>query len=197
MSMGGGEAPKPQEFNPVNISKTASLASKYDELGWSFADKDLLARFPGMVAARDTNTRDAASQISGPEDPFVQNRWATDALESAFGSFGGGNSMADISTTGSAARGSAAASIIGSAQQKQDYDRDYFGQALLDNPPRSIGMGGKEAVDIAISNALGSNNATYGNYLGQVSQNNADAQLQAQKTQAAIGITLSIIGIAV
>jgi hypothetical protein len=197
MSMGGGSAPEAQQFNPVNLDQTAALAKKYDELGWSFADTDLAARFPGIVARRDENALDASSQITGPLDPTVQNQFATDALEKAFAGFGGGNNGGDIGTGGSAARGSIASSITGSVAEKQDYDRDYLSQMLLDNPQRSIGLGGKEAVDISISNALGANNAAYGNYLGQVAQSNADEQRQAQQTQAAIGITLSIIGIAV
>lgn len=197
MGLGGGSAPEAQKFNPVDLPKTADLALKYDELGWSFADNDLLARFPGIVARRDANAVDAASQIEGPLAPSVQNEFATNALEKAFGSFGGGNSAADIGGLGSAARGSLASSIAGSVSEKQDYDRDYLSQMFLDNPQRSLGIGGKEAVDISISNALGANNAAYGNYLGSVAQDNADAQRQAQETQAAIGITLSIIGIAV
>jgi hypothetical protein len=197
MSMGGGSAPEAQQFNPVNLDKTAALAQKYDDLGWSFADSDLVARFPGIVARRDENARDASNQITGPLAPDVQNQFATDALEKAFTSFGGGSGGGDIGTGGSAARGSIAASIAGDVAGKQDYDRDYLSQMLLDNPQRSIGIGGKEAVDISISNALGANNAAYGNYLGQVSQSNADEQRRAQETQAAIGITLSIIGIAV
>jgi hypothetical protein len=197
MSMGGGSAPQAQKFNPVDIGQTASLAEKYDELGWSWSDEDLLARFPGLVVRRDANTNDAADQITGPLDPIVQGQFATDALEKAFSSFGGGNSMPDIGSAGSAARGSIASSIADDTLSKQDYDRTYLAQMFADNPERTFGLTGKEATDIAISNALGANNAAYGNYLGQVSQGNADSQLAAQQTQAGIGIALSIIGIAV
>lgn len=191
---GGSTAtqPKPPTFNPVNIQQIAGQAQTQDELGFQLSDADLLARFPGLVAQKQKNANDAAKAITAPLDPTVQNDFATRGLAGAFSAFGGGSNGANIGGAGSAARGSIASSIVNQTQNKEDSDRTYLSQQLADNPARTFGISGQDAINVAISNALGQNNANYAAYTGNTSSSNAQNASNQQNTLALASTAVTI-----
>lgn len=195
---GGSTAssPAPPKFTPVNIGSVAQQAQAQDVLGFQLSDADLAARFPGLVLQKQANATDAANQINAPLDPTVQNDFATRGLAGAFSAFGGGSNGANIGGAGSAARGAISSSIVGQTQTKEDSDRAYLSQQLLDNPERTFGLSGQDAINVAISNALGQNNANYAAYAGNTSTSNAQ-NASNQQSQLALASTAVTIAIAI
>jgi hypothetical protein len=189
-------APTPPKFTPVDIPTLADQATAQDELGFQMSDADLAARFPGLVAQRNADATDASNQITQPLDPTVENAFATNSLAGAFSAFGGGANGANIGGAGSAARGSIAAGITSQTQAKEDSDRTYLQQQLADNPERQFGASGQDEIQLAISNALGANNANYGAYVGGVSTANAQSA-QSQQTQLALASIATTVAIAI
>lgn len=191
---GAGAAPEPPKFKKANIEKTASNALKFDELGWQLSDNDLLARFPGLVATRNANIEDAAKQLTGPLDPAVENQFTTKGLGDAMSAFGGGQDMADIGSSGSAARGSVAASVAQQTQNKQDADRATFSQLLMENPGRIMGLTGQDAVSLAIANILGQNQSNYSSYAANVQSGAASGAANSQAIMAALQMAVAVAG---
>lgn len=186
-------APTPPKFIPVDIAQAESGFEQYQRLGYSTADQDFLSRFPGLVMQRQANVRDAASQITGPLAPEVENQFSTDALARSFSSTGG-TGLSSIGGAGSFNRGGIAADITQQTQAKQDSDRQYMMQQFADNPARSFTLSPDDVVNIAVGNTMGANAQRFQAYAGGVAQSNAQQAAQSQEIFAGAGLAVSLLG---
>jgi len=186
--------PSPPPFKPVDIPATAALAQQYQTLGYNLSDADFAARFPGLVAMRDSEISDAVNQVTGPLDPTVENQFASTGEAGALSAFGG--STGSIGEAGSAARGAIASSIANQTQNKQDYDWNTLMGLINDNPERQFGLTGGDLLNLAIGNTVGKNQANFAGYAAGVQGANAQNAAQTQAGFSNATLALSIIGIA-
>lgn len=192
-SSGGGSTPNPPAFQPIDINSVGNQALQADITGYNLSDANMAQRFPGLVSGRNQQISNAYNQLTGPLDPTVQNSFVNQGMAQSFGAFGGGNNMAGIGTSGTAAGNAVATSLANNVQKKQDYDRQYFEQLLGYNPQRQFGLSGEDVVNMAMANTQGQNAYNQQSYAAKYNNYNAKNAAKGQSSAAALGSTASII----
>lgn len=193
MSFGsGGSTPTPPKFQPINIGTTEQQALGADQTAYNLSDSDFASRFPGLVSGRDAQLTNDYNQLTGPLDPAVQNSFTSQGLAQSLGAFGGGNNMAQVGNSGTAAGNTVASSVANSTLNKQNYDRTQFESDLGNNPQRQFGLNGEDIVSMMMANTSGQNAANGAYYASRVGNANASAAASSQETQAGISAALSL-----
>ena len=182
-----GSTPKPPEapkFYPIDIPSTLQQALETDIAGYKASDADFATRFPGLVAGKDLDIKQAFRELTGPLDPQVQNAFTQRGLERALVNTGGGNPLAGVGGIGTASGNNAAVSIANSIQQKEDYDRSYFNSLIASNPERAFGLSGADVANLSIANTGGLNAASQQQYSTTLQGIAAQGQAGVQTGQA-------------
>lgn len=158
----GGAAPiKPKLIDTEALNK---MGIDFDTFGYQMSDADLAKRLPGLVTGRDALIDDTYKQLNGPLDPTIQNSFMRNALEKSLASTGAGGSVASTGGPGSAMSNAVAASLGNDVEQKQDQDRANLAELLNENPERSFGLTGPDALALAVGNAQAENQYNVAKY---------------------------------
>jgi hypothetical protein len=153
---------KSGKLKPLNVNALEQLGIQADQLGYNLSDQDYLKRFPQLAQARDYNINSAGLNLSGQQDPFIN-----DALQRA--------GLGDINLgTGEHTIERNMGVKIGS---KETRDRTYFQRLLADNPVRAFGLNTQDIEKIALANTNGINMNALG--LAQTAADRAVANASA------------------
>lgn len=144
----GGYVPPLVKPDPIDLNQLDQGAKDTATLGYQLSDADRAARFPGLVSGNKDAIDSAYKNLTGPLDPTVQNSFATKGLIGALGATGGGNAAAGIGGAGSATSNEIARSVGTDVLSKEDYDRSVVDQLVADNPERTFGITGSQAVNL-------------------------------------------------
>lgn len=190
MGGGGGNAPQQPFFQPVNIPEAIAQAISYDVQGYNWSDADFTSRFPGLVQTRNEEIGRAYNELTGPLDPTVESSFTNQGLNQGATALGGGDPLSGLGlTAGSAGRNAASVSFANSVMSKEDADRQYFTQLLLDNPQRQFGIGAGDVSGLFALNTQGVNNFNSQSFQSEL--NNIYTQGQQQ---AATGAQIAALG---
>lgn len=175
MSAGGssGKAPK---LKQISIPAAQDLALSQDISSFAASDADWAKRFPELVKGRNFMIADANAQSKGGISSA-----ATGALKTA--------GLGDLKFAGKN-EFQTARNLGQPILAKEQRDRNFASNLLLQNPQRQFGLSGKDVTNIALANT-GDTNAI-ASAVAQT-QANAYSSSVAQTAQDFSGIT-SILG---
>lgn len=168
---GGGKSATPPKFVPVDIPKTASLATDYDVAAYNASDADFAARHPELVTGRDSTIADAAKQLGGNLGDKEMSALVASGLGSEGGKISTGNQFKTSRSSGQ--------TILA----KEQRDRNYFERILTQNPMRST-FSGADAVRIALGNTGNQNALNSSLFQSRVDQYNTQQQQAGQNIGA-------------
>lgn len=197
MSKSQPNPPAVPKFTPINVGQAARDVLSANIGAYSWSDADTLARFPGMVRARQSLTEQAYNELTGPLNPAVQQQFTTSALGGASGSLGGGDALSGLGLTqGSAGRNAASVGFANSVLGKQDFDRQTLANLIATNQERQFGIGSGDIATIAALNSQGVNQLGQESYQAQLAQIYGQGQQGVQTGQsiAALGALISRLG---
>jgi len=176
--------------NPQNIEQGAV---SMDQQAYGLSDTDFKQRYPQLWQSQQTFLDNLKNQISGNINPQMQNVWARSGLAGALGSTGGWS--LGTGTTGMAN----IARNLGLNQM--GYQQQVLNQFQTANDtfrPRTFGLSGADAAQIALANIAGQNNFNQANYAYKVQASQYETGLAAQQSvmsaNASNAQTSNIIG---
>lgn len=180
-------------FIPANPQAIETQAVGMDQTAYGLSDADFRARYPQLYQSGQTALNNVQRQISGGVPPQLQNLWTRAGLQSAVGATGGW-SMG----TGTAGQANVARNLGLDQNAYQQQLLSQFNQLNATFRPRTFGLSGADAAQIALSNIAGQNNANQTQYAYQVQENqfaeNMAAQQSVMSANAANAQTGNIMG---
>jgi len=177
--------PKPQNpgqmpaFISANPQQIENQAVSMDQQAYGLSDADFRQRYPQLYNAQQTFMNNLNSQMSGNITPQLQNLWTQSGLTGALGATGGWS-------LGSGTTGMANIARNLGLNQRQ-YQQDLLNQFQTANStftPRTFGVSGADAANIALSNIAGQNNWNQANYAYKVQESQYATGLAAQQAVA-------------
>lgn len=176
MSSGGGSAPSPPKFTPINTQDVAQQALGADIQGYQMSDADYAKRFPQLVSGRDLNISDALNNLKGGTSPIVSNALSASGLSRDLGS-----------TETKKAR-----NLGMPISDLQSRDRNYFYNMFT--PERTAGLTGQDIAHIAIANTNNANSYNQGTFGSRINAYNAGVGQNIQNTSALYSGLAALIG---
>lgn len=191
--------PKPQlpgampPFVQANPQAIQQQAVSMDQQAYGLSDADFRQRYPQLWQAQQTMLNNLQTQMSGNINPQLQNVWAKSGLTGAVGATGGWS--LGTGTTGMA-------NIARNLGMNQNaYQQQLLNQFTTANDtfrPRTFGLSGADASQIALSNIAGQNNWNQAQYAYKVQESQFATNLAAQQSvlsaNAANAQTANIVG---
>jgi hypothetical protein len=152
-SSSGSSQPAKVPIYPVDILNTELAGIQADTFGYDFSDKDFASRFPGLVAARDTDITKSYNELTGPLNPEVERSFVEKGLEQSDMAFGAGQEAPmSLTDKGSIGRNTAATAVAQQTIGYQDAARQNFEQLLAQNPERAFGLNGGDILNLSLLN---------------------------------------------
>jgi len=180
-------------FVGANPQQIEQGAVSMDQQAYGLSDQDFRQRYPQLWQTQQTFLNNLQNQFSGNVNPQMQNVWARSGLEGALQSTGGWS--LGTGTTGMAN----IARNLGLNQM--GYQQNLLNQFQMANDtfrPRTFGLSGADAAQIALSNIAGQNNFNQAQYAYQVQASQYETGLAAQQSvlsaNAANASTANILG---
>lgn len=177
--------PKPQDpgqmppFIQANPQAIQQQALSMDQQAYGLSDADFRQRYPQLWSSQQTFLNNLNTQMSGGVNPQLQNLWARSGLAGAVGSTG--NWSMGTGTTGMA---NVARNLGLNQQQYQQQLLNQFQTANQTFQPRTFGLSGGDAAQIALSNLAGQNNWNQAQYAYKVQESQFATNLAAQQSVA-------------
>lgn len=177
--------PKPQLPGPMpafiqaNPQQLQQQAVSMDQQAYGLSDADFRARYPQLWNTQQTFLNNLNTQMSGGINPQLQNLWARSGLAGAVGATG--NWSLGSGTTGMA---NIARNLGLNQMQYQQALQQQFQTANDTFRPRTFGLSGADAAQVALSNIAGQNNWNQANYAYQVQESQFATNLAAQQAMA-------------
>jgi hypothetical protein len=157
-----------------------SQAVSMDKQAYGLSDADFRQRYPQLYNAQQTFMGNLNTQMSGGIAPQLQNVWTTAGLGNALRSTG--NWSLGSGTTGMA---NVARNLGLDQMQYQNQLLNQFNMANDTFRPRTFGISGADAAQIALANIAGQNNWNQADFAYKVQQAQYEAGQGAQ--QATLG----------
>jgi hypothetical protein len=181
------------QFIAANPTAIEQQAVGMDQQAYGLSDADFRQRYPQLWNSQQTALNNLQSQMSGNVTPQLQNTWARAGLGGALGATGGW-SMG----TGTPGMANIARNLGVDQMGYQQQVLNQFQQANQTFQPRTFGLSGADASQIALSNLAGQNNWNQTNYAYQVQESQFAANMAAQQSvasaNAANATTGSLVG---
>lgn len=191
--------PKPQDpgqmppFIQANPQAIQQQTLSMDQQAYGLSDADFRQRYPQLWSSQQTFLNNLNTNMSGRINPQLENLWTRAGMAGAVGATG--NLSMGTGTTGQAN----IARNLGLNQR--DYTQtlqNQFQQANQTFQPRTFGLSGADAAQIALSNVAGQNNWNQAQYAYKVQESQFATNLAAQQSvasaNAANAQTGSLIG---
>lgn len=196
--------PSPPEFKPYDIQMLDTGGAAMDRQYYQRSDQDFKRRHKGLFKANKLFEASVLKDQEGESElmPAIQSELTRAGLGSALGAFG---DAPGTLKAGSAGEASVARNLGLGVMQFQDRNRaNRMGSLGLANglfQPRTFGLSGENAVQLAMQNTTNENNYNQANFANQMqmAQYNQQAGAQgeaadAQKKQAMIAGGAAILG---
>jgi hypothetical protein len=164
-------------FVPANPQAIEQQAVGMDQTAYGLSDADFKARYPQLYQSQQTFLNNLKTQQSGAVTPQLQNLWTRSGLTGALGATGGWS--LGTGTTGMA---NVARNLGGNQMQYQQQLMNQFNTANETFRPRTFGLSGADASQIALSNIAGQNNWNQANYAYQVQESQFAQNMAAQQS---------------
>jgi hypothetical protein len=148
-----------------------------DQTAYGLSDADFKARYPQLYQSQQTFLNNLKTQQSGAVTPQLQNLWTRSGLTGALGATGGWS--LGTGTTGMA---NVARNLGGNQMQYQQQLMNQFNTANATFQPRTFGLSGADASQIALSNIAGQNNWNQANYAYKVQESQFAENMAAQQS---------------
>jgi hypothetical protein len=174
------QTPTMPAFIQANPQAIEQQATSMDEQAYGLSDADFKARYPQLYQAQQTDLSNLNSQMSGNITPQMQNLWARSGLTNALNSTGGWSLG-----TGTPGMASVARNLGIDQMNYQNQLQQQFQTANNTFRPRTFGLSGADASQIALSNIAGQNNWNQANYAYNFEANQYNTGIANQQSVAA------------
>lgn len=183
MSTEAPSLPKPNlpgpmpNFIPANVSQIEQQATGLDTTAYGLSDADFRARYPQLYQSQQTFLNNLKTQMGGAVTPQLQNLWTRAGLGRALGATGGWSMGTGTTGMANVARN------LGINQM--DYQNQLMSQFQTANAtfrPRTFGLSGADAAQVALSNIAGQNNWNQADYAYRVQESQFAANMAAQQS---------------
>jgi hypothetical protein len=166
-------------FVQANPQAIQNQALSMDQQAYGLSDQDFRQRYPQLWSSQQTFLNNLNTNMSGGINPQLENLWTRAGMAGAVGSTG--NWSMGTGTTGMA---NVARNLGLSQQQYQQQLMNQFQTANQTFQPRTFGLSGADASQIALSNIAGQNNWNQANYAYKVQESQFATNLAAQQSVA-------------
>lgn len=164
-------------FIPANPQAIEQQAVGMDQTAYGLSDADFRARYPQLYAAQQTQLNNLKTQMGGAITPQLQNLWTRAGLGAAVGATGGWSLG-----TGTPGQANVARNLGIDQMTYQNQLLNQFNAANATFRPRTFGLSGGDAAQIALSNIAGQNNANQTQYAYQVQESQFAENMAAQQS---------------
>jgi hypothetical protein len=176
-------------FIAANPQAIEQQAVGMDQTAYGLSDADFRQRYPQLYNTQQTFLNNLQNQESGNITPQFQNLWARSGLTGALGATGGW-SMG----TGTPGMANVARNLGLNQMQYQQQLLNQFQTANQTFVPRSFGLSGADASQIALGNIAGQNNWNQTDYAYKVQESQFAANMAAQQSVASANAANSTTG---
>jgi hypothetical protein len=166
-------------FVSANPQALQQQAVSMDQQAYGLSDKDFQQRYPQLWNSQQTFLNNLNTNMSGNINPQLQNLWTRSGMTGAVGATG--NWSLGTGTTGMA---NIARNLGINQMQYQQQLQQQFQTANDTFRPRTFGLSGADAAQVALSNIAGQNNWNQANYAYQVQESQFAANMAAQQSVA-------------
>jgi hypothetical protein len=164
-------------FVPANPQQIEQTATGMDTTAYGLSDADFKSRYPQLYSSQQTFLNNLKTQMGGAVTPQLQNLWTRSGLTNAVGATGGWS--LGTGTTGMA---NVARNLGLNQMQYQQQLMNQFQTANDTFRPRTFGLSGADASQIALSNIAGQNNWNQANYAYKVQESQFAENMAAQQS---------------
>lgn len=187
--------PKPQLPGPMpafiqaNPQQLQQQAVSMDQQAYGLSDQDFRQRYPQLWNTQQTFLNNLNTQMSGGINPQLQNLWARSGLAGAVGSTGQWSLG-----TGTSGMANIARNLGINQMQYQQALQNQFQTANDTFRPRTFGLSGADAAQVALSNIAGQNNWNQADYAYKVQESQFAANMAAQQSVASANASNATTG---
>jgi len=185
MTSSAPSLPKPIDPGPMppfiqaNPQAIQQQALSMDQQAYGLSDADFRQRYPQLWSSQQTFLNNLNTQMSGNVTPQLENVWSRAGLSNALQSTG--NWSLGTGTPGMA---NVARNLGLDQMSYQQQLLQQFQQANQTFQPRTFGLSGGDAAQIALSNIAGQNNWNQSQYAYKVQESQFATNLAAQQSMA-------------
>jgi hypothetical protein len=166
-------------FISANPQALQQQAVSMDQQAYGLSDKDFQQRYPQLWNSQQTFLNNLNTNMSGNINPQLQNLWTRSGMTGAVGATG--NWSLGTGTTGMA---NIARNLGLNQLQYQQQLQTQFQTANDTFRPRTFGLSGADAAQVALSNIAGQNNWNQADYAYKVQESQFAANMAAQQSVA-------------